>query len=78
MYAYGWKVGVPAYTVATAISVSRVAENSHWISDVTAGIALGVFWARASYLTHSQRADGLNWMPIPTSDGLAIYFQHQF
>lgn len=78
MYAYGWKVGIPAYAVATAISISRIAENAHWISDITSGIALGVFWARASYLTHTQQTANLSWMPIPTPDGLGIYFQHQF
>lgn len=78
MYAYGWKVGVPAYLVATGISISRIAENAHWISDITSGIALGVFWARASYLTHTQQTAQLSWMPIPTADGLGIYFQHQF
>ncbi|MES2803823.1 MAG: phosphatase PAP2 family protein [Bdellovibrionota bacterium] len=77
-YAYGWKAGVPAYTVATAIAISRVAENAHWISDITSGITLGVFWARASYLAHSNPTAELNWMPIPTNDGLAIYYQHRF
>lgn len=78
MYAYGWKAGIPAYLVATGISLSRIAENAHWISDVTSGIALGAFWARASYLTHTQQAVNLSWIPIPTANGLGIYFQHQF
>lgn len=77
-YAYGWKAGLPAYVVATGISISRISENAHWISDITSGIALGVFWARASYLTHTQISAELSWMPVPTSDGLRIYFQHQF
>lgn len=78
LYAYGWKVGVPAYAVATGISMSRIAENAHWISDITAGITLGVFWARASYIKHKKDVWQPSWMPIPTSDGLAIYFQYQF
>ena len=77
-YAYGWKAGVPAYAIATGIAAARIAENAHWISDITAGIALGVFWSRASYLTYTQPQIPLNWMPIPTQDGLALFFQHQF
>lgn len=77
-YAYGWKAGLPAYFVASGISISRIKESAHWISDITSGITLGVFWARASYLTHTNPQAELNWMPIPTNDGLAIYFQHRF
>lgn len=77
-YAYGWKAGIPAYAVATAVTMSRIAENAHWISDISAGIAIGVFWARASYLTHTNPQIPLSWMPIPTEDGLAIFLQHRF
>lgn len=77
-YAYGWKAGVPAYALASAVAISRISESAHWISDITSGITLGVFWARASYLTHTQQTAQLSWMPIPTQDGLGIYFQHQF
>ena len=77
-YAYGWKAGVPAYAIATGVAMSRIAENAHWISDITSGITLGAFWARASYLTHTNPQAQLNWMPIPTQDGLAVFFQHRF
>ena len=42
-YAYGWWVGVPANAVAIAIAAGRVSENAHWLSDVVAGAALGIF-----------------------------------
>lgn len=77
-YAYGWKAGIPAYAVASAIAISRIAESAHWLSDITSGITLGVFWARASCLTHLNSQTDLNWMPLPTNDGLAIFFQHRF
>ena len=38
---YGWKLGVPVYTVAGLISVSRMAANAHHFSDVVAGAAFG-------------------------------------
>jgi membrane-associated phospholipid phosphatase len=77
-YAYGWKVGVPVYTLATVIAASRIAESAHWLSDITAGIALGTFWARASYLSHTLPNTELSWMPVPIEDGLGIYYQHRF
>lgn len=77
-YAYGWKVGVPAYVIATGIAASRIAENAHWLSDVTSGIALGAFWAHASYLTEVNSRASLSWMPIPARDGLGVFIQHRF
>jgi membrane-associated phospholipid phosphatase len=38
---WGWKAGVPAYLVASYIGVTRL-ENSHYLSDVTFGAALGI------------------------------------
>lgn len=77
-YAYGWKAGIPAYTIASAIALSRISESAHWLSDITSGIALGSFWARASYLTRAEPNTAINWMPVPTYDGLGIYYQHRF
>lgn len=77
-YAYGWKAGLPAYIVASGISISRIKDSAHWISDITSGITLGIFWARASYLVHLNPQAEMKWMPIPTNDGLALFFQHRF
>ena len=38
---YGKKFGIPAYTLATAIGLSRVAVGVHYPSDVIAGAAVG-------------------------------------
>lgn len=38
---YGKKYGIPAYTLATAIGMSRVAVGVHYPSDVIAGAAVG-------------------------------------
>jgi hypothetical protein len=48
-YSYGWLVGIPSYALATSISLARVSENSHWLSDVVAGAGLGIFWGVASH-----------------------------
>jgi membrane-associated phospholipid phosphatase len=43
---YGWKVGLPAFLVASYTAASRVALNQHWTSDVVFGAALGMASAR--------------------------------
>jgi membrane-associated phospholipid phosphatase len=39
---FGWKVGVPAYAVATYVAASRVQMKRHYLSDVAFGAALGI------------------------------------
>lgn len=77
-YAYGWKVGLPAYGLATAISLSRIAESAHWTSDVLMGAGLGIFWARASYQAESQNPSKLYWSLLPTTDGLFLSATRSF
>jgi membrane-associated phospholipid phosphatase len=38
---YGWKAGIPAYALASAVGVSRLQRNKHYLSDVLAGATLG-------------------------------------
>ena len=39
---FGWKIGAPAYVVATFIGGSRLQENRHYLSDVLFGAAIGI------------------------------------
>jgi membrane-associated phospholipid phosphatase len=39
---YGWKLGLPAYAVATFVAYSRVESKNHYTSDVVAGGAIGI------------------------------------
>ena len=43
---YGWKIGVPAYALATGIGLSRIEQDRHHLSDVIAGATLGVIVGR--------------------------------
>jgi len=43
---YGWKVGVPAYVLASGIGLSRIESNRHNLSDVLAGATLGIIVGR--------------------------------
>jgi membrane-associated phospholipid phosphatase len=39
---YGWKLGVPAYGVATLVAVGRVQAQKHYWKDVLGGAAIGL------------------------------------
>jgi membrane-associated phospholipid phosphatase len=43
---YGWKVGVPAYALASCIGLTRIESNRHNLSDVIAGATLGIIVGR--------------------------------
>ena len=43
---YGWKIGVPAYVLATGIGLSRIEQNRHHLSDVIGGATLGLIVGR--------------------------------
>jgi len=43
---YGWKVGVPAYLLASGIGLSRIESNKHNLSDVLAGATIGLIVGR--------------------------------
>lgn len=38
---YGWKVGIPAYALATYVGYSRIEANKHDIWDVVTGAGIG-------------------------------------
>jgi len=43
----GWKWAVPTYSIASYVAMSRLVDDRHWASDVTAGAALGIIVGRS-------------------------------
>jgi len=43
---YGWKVGVPAYALASCIGLTRIESNRHNLSDIIAGATVGIIVGR--------------------------------
>jgi membrane-associated phospholipid phosphatase len=43
---YGWKLGLPAFALATYTAVERVYDNKHWASDVAFGAVVGMLSGR--------------------------------
>jgi len=54
---YGWKVGVPAYAVASLVAVSRLQRNKHNLSDVVGGAALGYIVGRTVVRVNGGRSE---------------------
>lgn len=44
---YGWKIGAPAFGVATYVAASRLNANKHFLSDIPFGVALGLVAGRS-------------------------------
>ena len=54
MKRYGWKWGIPAYSVSTYVAWGRVYADKHDVWDVLGGAALGT--AAALVFTHSRNS----------------------
>jgi membrane-associated phospholipid phosphatase len=68
---FGWKVGIPAYAVATYVAASRVEMKRHYFSDVAFGAALGIVAGRTVPI---GRGHGLMVTPIVTESGAGAGF----
>jgi hypothetical protein len=60
---YGWWIGIPMFAMGTFTGLSRLADNAHWLSDVTAGATIGVLFGRAGFKHH------FNLKPMAILDG---------
>lgn len=73
MQQFGLKVGIPAYAGAVYVSVSRLADRQHYLSDVVFGSAIGFACAR----TLEVHAGNHRFIVTPTAlPGGAAIFVH--
>ena len=74
----GWKFGVPAYAVASAISFSRIDANEHHLTDVVFGAALGTCIGLGTSLFHKQGNTHLLISPIlDQTRGIMLSYKFQ-
>ena len=77
----GWKVSVPAYALATFVSLARVERRKHWASDVAAGAAIGFLIGNLTASAHYGEG-GVNRRfeiaPVVTPDGVSIVANLRF
>jgi membrane-associated phospholipid phosphatase len=69
---FGWKVGVPAFSVASYVAASRIQQKRHYLSDVAFGAAVGVMAGRTVTLGHGGRRLGIAPMASPGGGGIAL------
>ncbi len=66
----GWKWAVPTYSIASYVAMSRLVDDRHWASDVTAGAALGVIVGRS--VTWHGRNFYASPMLVPKGYGISV------
>ncbi len=64
-YAYGWKVAAVAYPAATYVAFSRLADEAHWLSDITAGAFVGIWMGRAFFYSNHEETLTSKWQIYP-------------
>lgn len=75
MYKEKTMVPILSYFLATLVALSRVTEDTHWLSDVFLGAVLGYAIGR---LVVRKRSRKLSWMPALHSDGVGIGVYYTF
>jgi hypothetical protein len=66
----GWKWAVPTYSIASYVAMSRLADDRHWASDVTAGAAEGIIVGRS--VTWHGRNFYASPMLLPKGAGIIV------
>jgi membrane-associated phospholipid phosphatase len=69
---FGWKVGVPAYAVASYVAASRIQEKRHFLSDVVFGAALGIAAGRT--VTIGRGDSRFAMAPMAAAGGAGLSF----
>ncbi len=67
---FGWKVGIPAYALASYVGASRLNANKHYLSDVAFGAALGIVAGRT--VTFGIGSTKFALTPIAAQGGVGI------
>jgi membrane-associated phospholipid phosphatase len=67
----GWRFAVPAYVIASYVAMSRLHDNVHFLSDVTAGAAVGIIAGR-TVTRHGRDNFPVSLMAVP--GGAAIMY----
>jgi membrane-associated phospholipid phosphatase len=66
---FGWRYAVPAYVLASYVAMSRLHDNVHFLSDVTAGAAVGIIAGR-TVTRHGRENFPVTLMAVPGGVGV--------
>lgn len=68
---FGWRLGAPAYALASYVALSRVQMKRHYLSDVAFGAALGIAAGRTITLDRQRR---MQLAPMAANGGAGVQF----
>jgi membrane-associated phospholipid phosphatase len=68
---FGWRIGLPAYAVASYVATSRVQQRRHYLSDVAFGAALGTIAGRTVNVS-PRHALAIGPMAAPGGGGVSF------
>jgi membrane-associated phospholipid phosphatase len=69
---YGWKLGLPAFLLASYTGASRVIANQHFTSDVIFGAAVGMASGRTVTLHLRNTRVSIAPLPVPGGGGVLV------
>jgi membrane-associated phospholipid phosphatase len=69
---YGWKVGLPAYAMASFIGWTRIRNHEHYLSDVVFGTAIGI--AAGKTVTLGHKPGRFTVVPVVVPGGGGVFF----
>lgn len=69
---FGWKVGIPAYAVASYVAASRISENRHYLSDVIFGATVGLVAGRTVTVGHGNTRFAMSPMVVDGGAGVSF------
>ncbi len=72
---YGFKYAAPAYVGALVVATARVQSQAHWMHDVVAGAAIGLFYG---FIFTSPYDSKTQVAPEMSEDGVGVRCSHQF
>jgi len=70
----GWRLGIPAYAMASYVAGSRVTENRHYVSDVVFGATIGIIAGRTVTIGHGGQRFAV--APIAADRGIGVGLIH--
>ena len=69
---YGWRLGIPAYAVATYVATSRIQEERHFLSDIAFGAVVGIVAGRTVTIGLGEHRFAVTPTVVPVGAGVSL------
>lgn len=73
---YGWKAGIPSYALASLVSISRIDDKEHFLSDVVMGAVLGTVIGVGTAKFHKKENPNFFFNGSASRDGASLGFTY--